>query len=211
MRRHANCSPPVLRDVDVQTYGNVTAAMAFLQGLAVEDLPRSTVLDRVDPDYQVISRGSAGASELADHDAVPVHPWGDDGHPLDLRVAELLSAYGSQARSTFRAATSKVDQSFPLPSCAPSHRASRSAATRVDHVRLESGDTLATRRDIRSWMARPCSKTSSVTRSMDFCYPRRLVHDVAIRASCQSSGFPVRAHDRELPCRPAARSISLGD
>lgn len=41
-------------DVEVQTYGNVLAATAFLQGVAVEDLPDATLLDRQDPDYQLI-------------------------------------------------------------------------------------------------------------------------------------------------------------
>jgi SAM-dependent methyltransferase len=40
--------------VRVTTYGNVTAAMAFLQGLALEDLPDRKVLDLNDPDYQLI-------------------------------------------------------------------------------------------------------------------------------------------------------------
>ncbi len=41
-------------DVQVSTYGNALAACAFLQGLAVEDLPEPDLLDRVDPNYQVI-------------------------------------------------------------------------------------------------------------------------------------------------------------
>ncbi|MEJ0099659.1 MAG: methyltransferase domain-containing protein [Pseudomonadota bacterium] len=40
--------------VQVATYGNALAACAFLQGLAVEDLPEPALLDRVDPNYQVI-------------------------------------------------------------------------------------------------------------------------------------------------------------
>lgn len=39
--------------IEIHTYGNVAAAMAFLQGLAVEDLPDRDVLDHRDPDYQV--------------------------------------------------------------------------------------------------------------------------------------------------------------
>lgn len=40
--------------VTVSTYGNALAASAFLQGLAVEDLPDPALLDHVDPDYQMI-------------------------------------------------------------------------------------------------------------------------------------------------------------
>jgi hypothetical protein len=40
--------------VEVATFGNVLAAKALLDGLAVEDLPRPELLDRVDPDYQVV-------------------------------------------------------------------------------------------------------------------------------------------------------------
>lgn len=40
-------------DVDVTTYGNVAAAIAFLQGLCVEDLPDPQVLAARDPDYQL--------------------------------------------------------------------------------------------------------------------------------------------------------------
>ncbi len=40
--------------VEVVTFGNVLAAKALLDGLAVEDLPRPELLDRVDPDYQVV-------------------------------------------------------------------------------------------------------------------------------------------------------------
>ena len=36
------------------TYGNVLAATAFLHGLAVEDMPDPSLLDRADPDYPVI-------------------------------------------------------------------------------------------------------------------------------------------------------------
>lgn len=41
-------------DVAVTTYGNALAACAFLQGLAVEDLPEPRLLDGVDPGYQMI-------------------------------------------------------------------------------------------------------------------------------------------------------------
>jgi hypothetical protein len=40
--------------VEVVTFGNVLAATALLQGLAVEDLPDRKLLDENDPDYQVI-------------------------------------------------------------------------------------------------------------------------------------------------------------
>jgi hypothetical protein len=32
----------------------VLAATAFLQGLAVEDLPDAALLDEIDPDYQLV-------------------------------------------------------------------------------------------------------------------------------------------------------------
>ena len=41
-------------EVDVETYGNVLAATAFLQGVAVEDLPDTSLLDEHDPDYQLV-------------------------------------------------------------------------------------------------------------------------------------------------------------
>lgn len=40
--------------VEVQTYGNVLAATAFLQGIVVEDLPDPALLDEQDEDYQVV-------------------------------------------------------------------------------------------------------------------------------------------------------------
>lgn len=40
--------------VVIQSYGNALASQAFLQGLAVEDLPRADLLDVADPDYPVI-------------------------------------------------------------------------------------------------------------------------------------------------------------
>ena len=41
------------------TYGNVLAATAFLHGLAVEDVPDPSHLDRADPDYPVILAAAA--------------------------------------------------------------------------------------------------------------------------------------------------------
>jgi len=38
----------------IETYGNVLAATAFLQGVAVEDLPDESLLDEVDPSYQLL-------------------------------------------------------------------------------------------------------------------------------------------------------------
>ena len=40
-------------NVMVETFGNLYAAKAMLDGLAVEDLPDPTILDGVDPDYPV--------------------------------------------------------------------------------------------------------------------------------------------------------------
>ena len=40
--------------LQVSCYGNVLAATAFLQGIACEDLPRLDLLDRQDPDYQLL-------------------------------------------------------------------------------------------------------------------------------------------------------------
>ena len=45
---------PVFGSVEIVTFGNVGAAMAFLDGLAVEDLPDRSVLDVCDPDYQLV-------------------------------------------------------------------------------------------------------------------------------------------------------------
>lgn len=39
--------------VEIRAHGNVLAATALLQGLAVEDLPESTLLNEDDPDYPV--------------------------------------------------------------------------------------------------------------------------------------------------------------
>ncbi len=40
--------------LEIQTFGNVLAATTFLQGIAVEDLPDETLLDELDPDYQLV-------------------------------------------------------------------------------------------------------------------------------------------------------------
>ena len=40
--------------VEIESYGNALAACAFLQGVAVEDLPDKELLDANDPDYQVV-------------------------------------------------------------------------------------------------------------------------------------------------------------
>lgn len=40
--------------VEIESFGNVLSATAFLQGIAVEDLPDRTLLDRNDPDYQLL-------------------------------------------------------------------------------------------------------------------------------------------------------------
>jgi len=40
--------------VEIESCGNVMAACAFLQGIAVEDLPYPTLIDEHDPDYQVV-------------------------------------------------------------------------------------------------------------------------------------------------------------
>lgn len=40
--------------LEIESYGNVLAATAFLQGIAVEDLPDRALLDENDPDYQVL-------------------------------------------------------------------------------------------------------------------------------------------------------------
>jgi SAM-dependent methyltransferase len=45
------------------TYGNVLAATAFLHGLAVEDVPDPSLLDRADPDYPVILAAAAERPE----------------------------------------------------------------------------------------------------------------------------------------------------
>ncbi len=41
-------------EVELASYGNLAAAMALLQGIAVEDLADSSLLDPVDEDYQVV-------------------------------------------------------------------------------------------------------------------------------------------------------------
>lgn len=47
-------APVFTGGVDVATFGNVLAATAFLQGLAVEDLPDPALLDETDGDYQLV-------------------------------------------------------------------------------------------------------------------------------------------------------------
>lgn len=44
----------VFKDVDIESFGNVLAAIALLQGVAVEDIPNPELLDEHDPDYQVL-------------------------------------------------------------------------------------------------------------------------------------------------------------
>lgn len=41
-------------DLEVNSHGNVLAACALLQGIAVEDIPNPVLLDDKDPDYQVV-------------------------------------------------------------------------------------------------------------------------------------------------------------
>ncbi len=40
--------------IEIESYGNVLAATAFLQGVAVEDLPDPALLDERDEDYQLL-------------------------------------------------------------------------------------------------------------------------------------------------------------
>lgn len=40
-------------DAQIETHGNVAASVAFLEGIAVEDLPDRAILAEVDPDYQL--------------------------------------------------------------------------------------------------------------------------------------------------------------
>lgn len=40
--------------VEVASHGNALAACSFLQGVSVEDLPDQSLLDRQDPDYQLL-------------------------------------------------------------------------------------------------------------------------------------------------------------
>jgi hypothetical protein len=47
-------SPVFLGGVEVSSYGNVLATTAFLQGVALEDLPDPSLLDKVDAYYQMI-------------------------------------------------------------------------------------------------------------------------------------------------------------
>ncbi len=41
-------------NVELTIYGNVLASVAFLQGMALEDLPKPELLDAVDEDYQML-------------------------------------------------------------------------------------------------------------------------------------------------------------
>jgi len=41
-------------ELQVEVFGNVLAATAYLQGVAVEDLPDESLLDECDPDYQLV-------------------------------------------------------------------------------------------------------------------------------------------------------------
>jgi hypothetical protein len=46
---------PVFRGgLEIESFGNVLAATAFLQGVSVEDLPDRTLLDTYDQDYQLL-------------------------------------------------------------------------------------------------------------------------------------------------------------
>ena len=40
-------------NVEIVTFGNALAATAFLQGLAIDDLPDTSLLDKKDLDYQI--------------------------------------------------------------------------------------------------------------------------------------------------------------
>lgn len=40
--------------LEIESFGNVLAATAFLQGISVEDLPDRALLDNNDPDYQLL-------------------------------------------------------------------------------------------------------------------------------------------------------------
>jgi len=46
---------PVFKgEFQIEIFGNVLAATAYLQGIAVEDLPDERLLDEYDPDYQLV-------------------------------------------------------------------------------------------------------------------------------------------------------------
>jgi len=46
---------PVFKgELEIESFGNVLAATAFLQGVSVEDLPDPKLLDDPDPDYQLL-------------------------------------------------------------------------------------------------------------------------------------------------------------
>jgi len=46
--------PVFAAGVEVESFGNVLAAIAFLQGIAVEELPAPVLLDEHDADYQLV-------------------------------------------------------------------------------------------------------------------------------------------------------------
>lgn len=45
---------PIFEEVEIKSYGNVLAATALLQGIAVEELPARSLLEETDPDYQIV-------------------------------------------------------------------------------------------------------------------------------------------------------------
>jgi hypothetical protein len=47
------------KNVEIKTYGNALSCTAFLQGICVQDLPQDELLDKHDPDYQMIIAFSA--------------------------------------------------------------------------------------------------------------------------------------------------------
>jgi hypothetical protein len=47
-------------DLEIESFGNVMAATAFLQGIALEDLPDLSLLDARDRDYQMLLTIRAG-------------------------------------------------------------------------------------------------------------------------------------------------------
>lgn len=51
---HKLFEPVFAGGVEIEAFGNVLAATAFLQGIVVEDLPKPALLDEQDADYQVV-------------------------------------------------------------------------------------------------------------------------------------------------------------
>lgn len=51
---HRLFEPVFGADLEIKSFGNVMAATAFLQGIALEDLPDPALLDVQDPDYQML-------------------------------------------------------------------------------------------------------------------------------------------------------------